>query len=112
MADYGISKYLDVDAVNANLDKLVKQPMCPLKNEEMTQVLKWFDTKCAKSKAMTAEAKGLIPGGVEHNLAFNYPFPLAIAKANGPYMWDIDGNQYTDFLQAGGPTILGSNYAP
>ena len=27
----------------------------------------------------------------------------------GPYLYDIDGNRYYDFLQAGGPTVLGSN---
>jgi len=46
---------------------------------------------------------------VQHNLAFNYPFPLVIERAEGPYLYDVDGNRYTDFLQAGGPTILGSN---
>jgi glutamate-1-semialdehyde 2,1-aminomutase len=61
---------------------------------------------------LTDEAKKLIPGGVQHNLAFNYPFPIAIEKADGAYLWDADGNQYIDFLQAGGPTVLGSNYAP
>jgi len=55
------------------------------------------------------EAKQYIPGGVQHNLAFNYPFPLAIKKAKGAYLYDIDGNKYIDLLQAGGPTILGSN---
>ena len=49
---------------------------------------------------------------MQHNLAFNYPFPLAIEKAEGAYLWDVDGNRYIDFLQAGGPTVLGSNYAP
>ena len=28
------------------------------------------------------------------------------------HLTDRDGNVYIDFLQAGGPTILGSNYAP
>jgi len=37
---------------------------------------------------------------------------MASSKAEGAYMWDVDGNQYIDFLQAGGPTVLGSNYAP
>ncbi|MEI2708639.1 MAG: aminotransferase class III-fold pyridoxal phosphate-dependent enzyme [Chitinophagaceae bacterium] len=49
---------------------------------------------------------------MQHNLAFNYPFPIAIEKAEGAHLWDADGNQYIDFLQAGGPTVLGSNYAP
>ena len=43
-------------------------------------------------------------GGVQHNLAFNYPFPLVIEKAQGAYLYDIDGNRYVDYLQAGGPT--------
>ncbi|MBQ4361698.1 MAG: aminotransferase class III-fold pyridoxal phosphate-dependent enzyme [Lachnospiraceae bacterium] len=58
---------------------------------------------------MTDTAKSVIPGGVEHNLAFNYPFPIAIAKAEGNRMIDVDGNEYFDLLQAGGPTVLGSN---
>jgi glutamate-1-semialdehyde 2,1-aminomutase len=58
------------------------------------------------------EAQKLIPGGVQHNLAFNYPFPIAIEKADGAYLWDADGNRYIDFLQAGGSTVLGSNYKP
>ena len=49
---------------------------------------------------------------LQHNLAFNKPFPVCFEKAEGAYLWDKDGNQYIDFLQAGGPTILGSNYAP
>ena len=30
-------------------------------------------------------------------------------KAKGAYLYDVDGNKYYDFLQAGGPVILGSN---
>lgn len=63
-------------------------------------------------KKMIEEAKKVIPGGVQHNLAFNYPFPLVIEKAQGAYLYDIDGNRYVDYLQAGGPTLLGSNYEP
>ena len=33
-----------------------------------------------------------------------------MSKADGAYIYDKDGNRYIDFLQAGGPTILGSNY--
>jgi glutamate-1-semialdehyde 2,1-aminomutase len=58
---------------------------------------------------MIGEAKRYIPGGVQHNLAFNHPFPLVMKKAEGAYLYDIDGHRYFDFLQAGGPTVLGSN---
>ena len=78
-------------------------------DEEMKKVLSYFQDKCCGSKKIIDEARKIIPGGVQHNLAFNYPFPLVIKKAEGAYLWDIDGNRYIDFLQAGGPTVLGSN---
>jgi glutamate-1-semialdehyde 2,1-aminomutase len=109
---YGITEYLNYDEVMGRLKELTKQPLRPIKRDRMQQFLNYFDTQCVKSKALIDEAKQIIPGGVQHNLAFNYPFPLAIEKACGAHMWDVDGNQYIDFLQAGGPTVLGSNYAP
>ncbi len=109
---YAISEYPDSEKIYAGLKALVNQPMRPIREDKMQEVLEYFDQKCKRSKEITDEAKKFIPGGVQHNLAFNYPFPIAIEKANGAHMWDVDGNQYIDFLQAGGPTILGSNYAP
>ena len=44
----------------------------------MEHYLGFYETKCAGSKALIEEAKNYIPGGVQHNLAFNYPFPLAM----------------------------------
>ena len=109
---YAISEYPNVDEVYAKLENLISQPTRPVRREKMKEYLNYFDTKCVRSKQLTDEAKKIIPGGVQHNLAFNYPFPIAIEKAEGAHLWDADGNQYIDFLQAGGPTILGSNYAP
>jgi glutamate-1-semialdehyde 2,1-aminomutase len=109
---YAISEYPNTDEVYTRLMELVKQPLRPMRRDRMQAVLNYFETKCARSKVLTDEAKLYIPGGVQHNLAFNYPFPLAVEKACGAYLWDVDGNRYIDFLQAGGPTVLGSNYAP
>jgi len=109
---YAIFEYHDTDEVYARLGALVNQPLMPIRRDKMKEFLSFFETKTKKSKRLTDEAKEYIPGGVQHNLAFNYPFPIAIDKAEGAYLWDVDGNQYIDFLQAGGPTILGSNYAP
>jgi glutamate-1-semialdehyde aminotransferase len=109
---YAISEYPDVKSIYHALDALVRQPLRPVRPERMQEYLNYFETKCARSKDLNQQAMKLIPGGVQHNLAFNYPFPIAIEKAQGAYLWDADGNRYIDFLQAGGPTVLGSNYAP
>ncbi|KXK59524.1 aminotransferase [Micromonospora rosaria] len=109
---YAISEYLDVDDVLRRLRALTAQPIRGLRHDALLDVLGYFDTKCRASREITDRAKRRIPGGVQHNLAFNYPFPLAIDRAEGAHLVDRDGNVYIDFLQAGGPTILGSNYAP
>jgi len=109
---YAISQYPDVDDIYRRLDALVRQPMRRVRQEKMQEYLGYFDTKCIRSKALTDEAKQFIPGGVQHNLAFNHPFPIAVEKADGAHLWDADGNKYIDFLQAGGPIVLGNNYAP
>jgi len=109
---YAISEYPDADEIMARLKELVSQPLRPIRRDKMEEYLGYFDAKCTQSKALIEEAQAIIPGGVQHNLAFNYPFPLAVTKVEGAYMWDADGNRYIDFLQAGGPTVLGSNYPP
>jgi glutamate-1-semialdehyde 2,1-aminomutase len=107
-----ISEYLNVDEVYVRLDALISQPIRPVRREKMQAYLDYFEKKCKRSKELNDAACEIIPGGVQHNLAFNYPFPIAVEKADGAYLWDVDGNRYIDFLQAGGPTMLGSNYAP
>ena len=109
---YAITEWHDTEKIMARLDALVSQPMRPIRRDKMAAYLAYYDKRCVRSKELTDRAKVLIPGGVQHNLAFNYPFPIAIEKAEGAYMWDVDGNVYIDFLQAGGPTVLGSNYKP
>ncbi|HQO31052.1 MAG TPA: aminotransferase class III-fold pyridoxal phosphate-dependent enzyme [Chitinophagales bacterium] len=107
---FSISEYHDIKPIYQKLNKLVSLPLQHIKPDAMQQYLQYFDTKCSQSKQMITEAKQYIPGGVQHNLAFNYPFPVAFTKAEGAYLYDLDGNKYIDFLQAGGPTVLGSNY--
>jgi glutamate-1-semialdehyde aminotransferase len=108
----GVSQWPDTDALYRRFDALVKQPIRPIRRAAMTDVLNYFEQRCQGSKRLAEQAKAVIPGGVQHNLAFNHPFPLAIKEARGAHLTDVDGNHYIDFLQAGGPTVLGSNYEP
>ena len=110
MNGYGISRWQDAGEINAALKNLRSEPIYEV-NEDYYKgtVLRYFDEKCPASKREYEIAKEFIPGGVQHNLAFNKPFPLCVERADGAYLYDADGNRYIDFLQAGGPTILGSN---
>ncbi len=110
---YAISHWPDSENLLKRLYTLANEmPLYQISREKMGEYLGFFEKKCKKSKEMITRAQEMIPGGVQHNLAFNYPFPLAVNRAEGAYLWDVDGNRYIDFLQAGGPTLLGSNYKP
>jgi glutamate-1-semialdehyde 2,1-aminomutase len=107
---FAIDEYVDAESVIKQLDELRDGPVYGVKEDALKNYVEnYFEAKCAGSKAMTTEAKQYIPGGVQHNLAFNYPFPLAIRKAEGAKLYDIDGNEYYDLLQTGGPIVIGSN---
>lgn len=106
---YAIREYHNVDDIYRRLNKLVRTPARTIDRAAMADYLRRLDDECPKSRAVIEEAKRFIPGGVQHNLAFNYPFPLVIDRAEGAYLYDIDGRRYIDFLQAGGPTMLGGN---
>ena len=107
---FSITKYPNVKEVTKQLDELIEKPIYSISKRALkTYEEEYYNKKCIKSKNLIDEAKNIIPGGVQHNLAFNYPFPLVFTKAEGAYLYDIDGNKYYDFLQAGGPTVLVSN---
>lgn len=109
---FALSRWCDTADVLARLQALLDQPLRPIRPERMERVLEHFEQRCSGSRRLAAEAASAIPGGVQHNLAFNYPHPLVIRKADGPRLTDVDGNTYVDFLQGGGATLLGSNYGP
>lgn len=113
MKNCGISRWDDPAEINAKLKKLQTQGIWEVDDDYYENtVLKYYQEKCKESFKIYDEAKNYLPGGVQHNLAFNKPFPVAFKQAKGAYLVDQDGNEYIDFLQAGGPTILGSNYDP
>lgn len=63
-----------------------------------------------KSAAAFAEAKKLMPGGVNspvrsyRSVDCNPPF---IARAEGSHIYDIDGNDYIDYVGSWGPMVVG-----
>ena len=109
MSSYGISQYPDVEAIEKRLENLTHTPIRTLTPDQLAEYEAWYERHTPASKHAAAEAEAVIPGGVQHNLALNDPWPLSITRAEGAYLHDADGNRYIDFLQAGGPTVLGSN---
>jgi glutamate-1-semialdehyde 2,1-aminomutase len=66
--------------------------------------------KFANSRALFEQSEKVIPGGVNSPVrAFRSVggTPVFFKKANGAYLWDVDGNRYIDYINSWGPAILG-----
>src|SRR6201996_6394021 len=63
-----------------------------------------------RSEQIYERARRVIPGGVNSPVrAFRAVggSPIVIARGSGPYLFDVDGNRYLDFVGSWGPLILG-----
>jgi glutamate-1-semialdehyde 2,1-aminomutase/spore coat polysaccharide biosynthesis protein SpsF len=68
-----------------------------------------------RSMAYLAKAKTLIPSQTQTFSKGSSQFvrgisPVFLARGQGSHVWDVDGNEYIDFVTALGPVILGYNY--
>jgi glutamate-1-semialdehyde 2,1-aminomutase len=63
-----------------------------------------------KSKELFQQAQTVLPGGVDSPVrAFRAVGgqPLFIERGGGPYLYDVDGNRFIDYVLSWGPLILG-----
>ena len=68
------------------------------------------DIRIERSAQLFAEAQALLPGGVDSPVrAFRAVGgqPLFIDRGEGPYLYDLDGNRFIDYVLSWGPLITG-----
>ncbi len=64
----------------------------------------------ARSEALFERARRVIPGGVNspvRSFASVGGHPYFVARGDGAYVWDADGNRLLDYVQSYGASILG-----
>lgn len=60
-----------------------------------------------KSAACYRRASTVLAGNVGHDLRYFQPVPLYIERGKAGRKWDVDGNEYVDFLMGNGALLLG-----
>src|SRR3954471_11974885 len=73
-------------------------------------VLRAYSEKTPQSRALHSRAKTLLPDGVTHVARYLDPHPIYVERATGSRKWDVDGNEYVDYLGGHGALILGHNH--
>ena len=76
-------------------------------SQELAEHFRGLGQQTPDSEEFHRRASEVTPLGVESNVRSMDPYPFYLGEAEGSYVYDIDGNEYLDFLQGLGPTILG-----
>jgi len=63
-----------------------------------------------QSRTLYESAVRRIPGGVHSSTRVRSPHPIYFERAQGQYLWDVDGNRWLDFVQGNGAIILGHGH--
>jgi glutamate-1-semialdehyde 2,1-aminomutase len=67
-----------------------------------------------RSLEMFEHAQGIIPTGIPGPLNPNFyklgSYPCFYERGQGSHVWDVDGNEYIDYMCGFGPIILGINH--
>lgn len=78
----------------------------------MSNALETYKKKTKKSGLLFAKSKKFHVNGVSHNIRFFEPYPFVTKSAKGKYIYDIDGNKYTDYWMGHWSLILGHAAPP
>jgi glutamate-1-semialdehyde 2,1-aminomutase len=71
---------------------------------------KEYVSRTRRSREHFKKAVKLLPAGVESNIRLFKPYPFVSRRAEGPYIYDIDGNKLIDYTLGYGPLILGHRH--
>ena len=79
---------------------------------QFTDYQRIYENKTSKSKKLYDRSLKVFPGGINHNIRFFEPYPFFTKAAKGKYLYDVDGNKYTDFWMGHWALILGHSPEP
>ena len=75
----------------------------------MSKILEAFEAMHQGSRGLAARARDIFPSGVTHDIRAFTPWPVYIERALGARKWDVDGNEYVDYIGGHGALLLGHN---
>ena len=75
-------------------------------------ILKTYRARTRKSAALFEAAQRVMPGGNSRQASFWTPHPLAIERAEGVHLFDVDGRRYLDMINNYTSMVHGHAYPP
>jgi glutamate-1-semialdehyde 2,1-aminomutase len=78
----------------------------------MNGIEELFRKQTVNSAQLAERAEQVMPGGDTRTTTYHRPYPLAIDRGEGPFLFDVDGNRYIDLLGNYTSLVHGHAYPP
>jgi glutamate-1-semialdehyde 2,1-aminomutase len=78
----------------------------------MSDIEERYRATTAKSVELGKRAERVMPGGDTRTTTYYRPYPLALARGEGSFVWDVDGNKYIDLIGNYTSLVHGNAYPP
>lgn len=80
--------------------------MSSIQDAELRRLL----DRTPKSREIFERARIDVPFGVHSTYRYSDPYPFYFSRSSGTKMWDVDGNQYTDYNMGFGALVAGHSH--
>jgi len=77
----------------------------------VASILETYEALHQGSKRLAERGAVLFPSGVTHDTRAFAPWPIYVERAEGGRKWDVDGNEYVDYIGGHGALLLGHGRA-
>src|SRR5207247_10290854 len=74
-----------------------------------SRIIADYTRRTRKSAELFARAQKVLPSGIVHDSRHLRPHPIYTERAQAGRKWDVDGNEYVDYVGGHGSLLLGHN---
>lgn len=80
--------------------------------ETQTDLIREYEARTPRSRDLFEQFRSRLPGGETRTITFYRPYPVVIARGEGPILTDVDGNRYVDVLNNYTSLVHGHAFPP
>jgi glutamate-1-semialdehyde 2,1-aminomutase len=77
-----------------------------------SDLIRAYEARTPRSRELYARFREHLPGGETRTLTYYEPYPVVIARGEGPMLVDVDGNEYVDVLNNYTSLVHGHAFPP
>jgi glutamate-1-semialdehyde 2,1-aminomutase len=76
----------------------------------MEDLVQEYQSRFPESRHLHERAYQVAVDGIQAPGKVDGPYPIYTVRGQGAHLWDIDGNEYVDYILGLGPMLLGHNH--